>query len=504
MRPILAILAILLILLPGFPLKAQTSPPRPLAFTHVTVIDGTGAKPKTNQTVLVTGDRITAVGQTGKVKIPEDAQVVDATGKFLIPGLWDMHVHATTIPHFCALYIANGVTGVRDMFSPGVGALLPLRKQIGEGKAIGPRLVFAGRIVDGPQPVWQGSVEAKTVEEGRQAVHTVQKDGSDFVKVYSKLPRDVYIAIVDEAKKQKLPFAGHVPSSVRAAEASDLGQRSMEHLYEVLKGCSSQAEPIQKAFAEAVARLEKSQPDYGKQVAVLARERDQKIQDTYDPKIAAALFAKFKKNRTWQCPTLTVLRNIAFPDDKTITEDPRVNYLPTYATNSWGPNNDSRLRTWTPEDFERAKQNYRKHVELVGTMRKAGVEFLAGTDVMNPYCLPGFSLHDELALLVQAGLTPMEALQAATRNPARFFGNEKEMGTVQAGKLADLVLLDADPLQDIRNTTKIRAVVANGRTFDRAALDKLLADAEKAAGRKVTLLPEEEAALHAGCCPHVP
>jgi imidazolonepropionase-like amidohydrolase len=490
----------LLFLLLASPLQAQEQP-KPLAFIHVTVIDGTGAKPKTNQTVLITSDRITAVGQTGKVKLPDDAQVVDATGKFLIPGLWDMHVHATAIPHFATLYLANGVTGVRDMFSP-PASLFALRKRIQDGKALGPRIVAAGQIVDGQQPIWPGSIEAKTAEEGVRAVTTVKQAGSDFVKVYSKLSRDVYLAIVDEAKKQGIPFAGHVPRSVRASEASDAGQRSIEHLTQVLEDCSPQGESIRKEATDAAARLDKSRPDYTQQLLALVRQRDQKILDTYDPKLARALFAKFKKNQTWQCPTLLVLRNTALPNDTTITGDSRVKYLPPYAGNSWDPKNDFRFKTWTPDDFEMAKKTYRKNVELVGAMRKAGVEFLAGTDVMNPYCLPGFSLHDELALLVEAGLTPMEALQTATHNPARFFGKEKEMGTVQAGKRADLVLLDADPLLDIRHTTKIRAVVANGRLLDRAVLDKFLADAEKAAGRKVSHAHDAEAALHAGFHPH--
>jgi len=454
----------LALLLCALPLRAQS----PIALTHVTVIDGTGAKPKTDQAVLITGDRITAVGKTDRVALPEGTRVVDATGKFLIPGLWDMHVHGTGIPHFSELYVANGITGIRDMFSPTMAYVQMTRKAIESGQAVGPRIVAAGRIVDGPKPIWPGSVAVKDAEEGRKAVETVKKEGSDFVKVYSLLPRDAYFAIAEEAKKQGMVFAGHVPDVVSAAEASDAGQKSIEHLTGVLKACSSREADIMHPDAS----LSPEQRDDFVTQAEL---------EAYDDAKARALFARFKRNHTWQCPTLVVLHNIAYLNDKSVTEDSRIQYLPSYATGTWNPKNDFRFQNLPANYWTNAQKRYRKNLEIVGKMRKAGVEFLAGTDTMNPFCFPGFSLHDELAYLVEAGLTPMEALQSATLNPARYLGREKDLGTVAPGKLADLVLLDADPLQDIHNTIKIRAVFTNGRFNDRAVLDKMLNDAKAAA-----------------------
>jgi imidazolonepropionase-like amidohydrolase len=199
--------------------------------------------------------------------------------------------------------------------------------------------------------------------------------------------------------------------------------------------------------------------------------------ETFNAEKAAALFARFKRNHTWVCPTLAVERSVAFHDDPNLRNDPRLKYVPSQARTQWA----SGLKDETAEDLALQRSIYKKGVEIVGAMRRAGVEFLAGTDVPYLYLYPGFSLHDELVLLVGAGLTPMEALQAATLNPARFLGKEKELGTIEKGKLADLVLLDANPLADIRNTQTIQAVVVNGRLLDKKALDELLAQVEAAA-----------------------
>ncbi len=210
-------------------------------FTHVTVIDVTGMPSKSDMTVIVAGNRIEAIGKTGKVKTPKDAQIIDATGKYLIPGLWDMHVHTLSNERretFFPLFIANGVTGVRDM-----GTSTPLeqvnqfRREIADGTRLGPRIVTAGPIVDGPKPVNPTiSIGVANEIEARRAVRLLKQQGADFIKVYSTLPREAYFAIVDEAKKQGLAFAGHVPLSVTAAEASNAGQKSMEHMFGVLEG----------------------------------------------------------------------------------------------------------------------------------------------------------------------------------------------------------------------------------------------------------------------------
>jgi imidazolonepropionase-like amidohydrolase len=431
----------------------------------VTVIDGSGAGPKSGMTVVVSDGRIAAIGSAARTRSPLGAVEVDGRGKYLIPGLWDMHVHMTTTPGFTDLFLANGVTGVRDMFSYPED-IHPLREDIRSGKRAGPRIISAGRIVDGPKPIWPRSVAVKDEEEGRKAVLTVKSEGSDFVKVYSLLPRDAYFAIVKESARLGLPVVGHVPDSVTIREASDAGQRCIEHLTGVLAGCAPRVK----------------RPDPGGGTPELARRWAYltEIMDSYDEKSAADLFRLFKKNGTWHCPTLTVSRNIAGLNDSPISSEPRAKYVSSEIRSYWDPKNDFRFKNYRPETWTLWKRSYRMQKEIVGKMYRAGVQILAGTDVGNPYCLPGFSLHDELALLVECGLSPMAALQTATRNPARFLGLEKECGTITRGKRADLVLLDANPLEDIRNTSRVRAVLVGGKLMERAAINEILRKAEEA------------------------
>ena len=455
---------VLLLILPVL-LLARAKPDRtqaPIALTHVTVIDVTSGAPKRDTTVVIIGDRISAIGDSANVSVPADAQVVDASGKFLIPGLWDMHVHWYFRDTF-TLFIANGVTGVRQMF--GNSDLLRWRDQIAKGSLLGPRMFVASPIIDGPEPVWPNSISVSNENDGRKAVKRVKQWGADFVKVYSLLPHDAYFGIADAAKQEGITFVGHVPNSVSPREASDAGQKSIEHLTGILIECSDKETELRDKLVKA------DSPGARGRVQATALE-------TYDEKKAAKLFARFAKNHTWQCPTLTVLRSLAYLGDESFRRDGRQRYIPRQLLQRW------MLRANRNQgDNAGAKRCFQKQLEIVRAMRKAGVPILAGTDTGNPFCFPGFSLHDELALLVIAGLTPVEALRSATLNPATFFGLEQTLGTIEPGKIADLVLLDANPLDDIRNTQRINAVVLNGRLFDRKALDKMLDKAQGAANR---------------------
>jgi hypothetical protein len=433
------------------------------ALTHVNIIDVTRGELSRDTTVVITGDRISAIGASSTTPLPTDAKVIDATGQFLIPGLWDMHVHWYRRDMF-TLFLANGVTGVRQMF--GNSDLLRWREQIARGSLIGPRMVVASPIIDGPEPVWPNSIAVRTEEDGRKAVRRVKDWGADFVKVYALLPREAYFGIADEAKQQGISFVGHSPYSVSPEEASDTGQKSIEHLTGILMNCSAREKELRDQLVKA------DTPETRRRVHDTALE-------TYDHKKAAELFARFIKNLTWQCPTLTVLRSGANLREERFRQDGRLKYIPRQLQQRWA----IRITNQSEGDSARAKKSFQKDLEIVGAMRKAGVSILAGTDTGNPFCFPGFSLHEELALLVVAGLTPIEALRSATLNPANFFGLEKTMGTIEVGKVADLVLLGANPLEDIRNTQRIRAVLSNGRLFDRKALDKMLGDAEGAAKR---------------------
>jgi len=449
----------LLLLLPAL-LLAQSNGNRqaaPLVLAHVTIIDVTGGPSKPDMTVVIRGDRISDIGKAGEMTAPPDATVVDASGKFLIPGLWDMHVHWYNRDSF-TLFTANGVTGIREMF--GNSELLRLRDEIAKGSLTGPRMIVASPIIDGPQPVWPNSIAVSNEDEGRKAVRKVKEWGADFVKVYSLLPRDAYFGIADESKRQGISFVGHVPFTVSAAEASDAGQKSIEHLTGVLLACSYNETELRNEIVKARAPGARS------------RREGENLRETFSDRKAKDLFARFVKNQTWQCPTLTVLRSNAYLGDQSFRNDARLKYVPRPMRERWGQ------RIANQNQSEYAKKMFKKEVEIVGAMQRAGVPLLAGTDTGNPFCFPGFSLHDDLALMVIGGLTPVEALRAATLNPAKFLGLDKTLGTIEPGKIADLVLLDADPLADIRNTQKINAVISNGRLFDRKALNKMLERAE--------------------------
>ena len=257
----------------------------------------------------------------------------------------------------------------------------------------------------------------------------------------------------------------------------------MEHLYGILESCSTNEAEVRKEVEQAA-----KNPDTWSAWGTVVRTTDrlygrQAREKTYSAEKCAALFARFVRNGTWQCPTLVLRRAFALREDDSFRNDARLKYIPQSEVKGWDAPTDTRNANLTAEEVANRKIRLEKETELVGEMRRAGVKILAGTDLGNPYVYPGFSLHDELALLVRAGLTPLEALQTATVNPARFFGQEKEFGTIEKGKLADLVLLEANPLEDIGNTRRVNAVVVNGRYLPQEALRKLLAEVEAAASR---------------------
>ncbi len=449
-----------------------------LAFIHVTVIDMTGAPPRPDMTVLIEGGRITSLGRTGRVRVPRGARVVDAAGKYLIPGLWDMHVHITETERSLPMFVANGVTGVRN--TGGVAEdLFRWRAEVAAGRLLGPRIVACGPVVDGENPSHPDhSVVVRNAAEGRAAVDALKRQGADFVKVYDGVPRDAYFAIADESRRLRLPFAGHVPMSVTTAEASDAGQSSIEHLGSILEGSSTAERELRSRVGTP------AQPGDFSAIPRRIAARGTRTLDTYSDEKARELFKRLVRNHTWQVPTLLVKKIWAHVDDISAVEDARFRYVPQSVREEWSPQHQLLFRYRTPEFIVYNKRLFEKEMALVGAMHRAGVGFMTGTDVGGAYTYYGFSLHDELALFVEAGFTPMEALRAATSNPARFLGESSSRGTVERGKLADLVLLEADPLADIGNTRRVNAVVLNGRYLPKEALQRMLAEAEAAARRR--------------------
>lgn len=385
-----------------------------LAITHVTVID---ANVQRDVNVVIRDQRIESVGKNAP---PKDAKIIDGRGKFLIPGLWDMHVHLSyTTPSALPVYIANGVTSVRDMGSS-LSEIDDWRARINAGVLTGPRILRVGPILNG-KSFNRFQMVAGTPEEARGVVRALKQVGVDFIKVHRRVPRDTYFAIIDEAKKNGLNVVGHIPMTVTPEEASDAGQATIEHTETIFEGTFAAALPEKADLAAEVRKWRASDA-------------------------ASNLFKKFAANHTAFDPTLVAH-----------VPNPNTQYVAASVKKEF-PNPQ-------PDD----KEIVAEFVEVVRAAHDAGVTIVAGSDTGGPR-VPGFTLHGELALLVQSGLTPLDAIQAATINAARVTGRDKDLGTIEAGKLADLVLLDANPLDDIHNTTRIHAVIANGKMFDPAAL----------------------------------
>jgi imidazolonepropionase-like amidohydrolase len=440
-----------------------------LAIIHVNLIDATGAPVQADMTVIVQGKQILQLGKSASTTVPKAARVVDGRGKYLIPGLWDMHVHeifGAWLPEdekiTPVLFVANGVTGVRDMG----GDLEPLKKwraRIAEGKLLGPRMIIAGPMLDGPIPQFPSSAPVKDAAEGRRIVDELQKNGADFIKIQSLIPRDGYFAAADEARKLGIVFAGHVPDKVRATEASNAGQKSIEHLTGVFEGCSTVEDELM--------------------AAPRGPGRDRFL-STYDPERAKALIALFLKNQTWQVPTLYWERGEWLIEQTNSGPDPLEKYAPVaWRDRTWPMFTRDISKGWSTDPVADREKFFQAELKMVGEMNRAGVPILAGTDTAaGVRVYPGFSLHDELELLVRAGLTPMEALQAATLNAGKYL-DLADTGTIEKGKRADLVLLDSNPLVDIKNTRTIQSVVLAGRYFSRTDLDHLLHQVEEAAAK---------------------
>jgi imidazolonepropionase-like amidohydrolase len=436
---------------------AQAAAPT-LVFAHVSVIDATGTPAQADMSVIVSDGRIIDVEKSSKAHIPEHATVVEARGKYLIPGLWDMHVHTAFgewIPpdeNTLRLFVANGVTGVRDMGSD-LAVVEKWRAEIAGGKLRGPRMIIAGPMLDGPTPRFPASAPIANAADGARVVSELKAQGVDFIKIQSLIPRDGYFAAAKRARELGITFVGHVPDAVRASEASNAGQRSIEHFTGIFEGCSTIED-----------QLIKGPKSLGRNVS------------TFDPARAKALIALMARNQTWQVPTLVWERGQWLIDAIDKSHDPLTQYAPAaWRKRTWPMFTDSILKDMDTDPLPVRKRFVQMELDMTLAMFKAGVPFMAGTDTAaGVHVFPGFSLHEELALFVKAGLTPMQALQTATLNPAKFLGREAEMGTIEKNKVADLVLLDANPLDAIENTRRIRGVVLAGRYYSRADLDRML------------------------------
>jgi imidazolonepropionase-like amidohydrolase len=451
----------------------QPSCDRPIVIVHATIINPGSSSVQADRAIVISGDRIVSVSDAGAFRSPPSARVIDATGQYLIPGLWDMHVHSAFGDWFpggrdiiLPLFIVNGVTGVRDMGGD-TPILLDWRKDITNGRIIGPRMLISGPMLDGYLPNgklrFPSSLPVTSAASAIAAVDSLKTQNVDFIKVQSVISRDSYIAAAAEAHKQGLPIVGHVPDKVRIREVVEAGQKSIEHLMGIFEGCSTEEDKFVKGK--------------GSLKLLLA---------TQDPEKCASLIEMLAKSGTWQVPTLAWQRGGTFLDQRDLEHQPLDKYVPAYWRNvTWRRFTEDMMPDLLRDPLPLRQEYFNRNLQMVGALHRAGVPFLAGTDAApGVYIMPGFSLHDELANFVEAGFTPIESLQTATSNPARFLGMEASLGSVGAGKRADLVLLEANPLADIANTRTIKAVIAGGRLFDRAALERILSDVEAAAKKQ--------------------
>ena len=421
-------------------LTAATAPKQAgtIAFVGGTLVDGTGGAPVADATVVVSGDRIVAAGPSAKVMAPKGATVVDARGKTILPGLWDMHAHFQQV-EWGPVYLAAGVTTVRDCANE-LDFVVAARDAIASGKGVGPRLLLAG-IVDSDSPGAIGIHRANTPDEARAVVARYKQAGFQQIKIYQSFKRELIPVISAEAHRNGMTLTGHVPSGVEAVDAVDAGMDQINHLHAI-------AWPL---MPHEKLRAAKSADE----AAALLRAVDENSED------AQRIYKRLAEKRTVVDPTMALNEWLWRPAEVPLaTVEPGAAMLPAPLA---GPLS----HTGAPPDRAAASQaRFDLYLRIVGALHRAGVTIVAGTD----QAIPGHSLHREIELYVRAGMTPMEAILSATSVPARAMGLEKETGTIAVGKSADVLLVDGNPLANISDIRKVRYVVARGKLYEPAPL----------------------------------
>lgn len=435
---------------------------RTLAIENVAMVDVVRGRVIGPRSILIVNGRIAKMGEPNAVTVPVGAVQIDGRGSFLIPGLVDMHVHLFNNATHRApndwmfpLFVANGVTRVREMAAtPGdFSTMEGWRVAVARGELIAPRVVAVGVPVNGDS----GAIVRRQVREARDA-------GADFIKVFSDIEEVQWRAAIDEARRLRIPLCGHIPAGISVLVAARAGQRSDEHLTQVYEACSSK----EKDF------LASRQSLNGEEFVQLRDTQEQEVLESYDQQVCNQVAAALAKTAQVQVPTLTLAHFEARGERTQFRGDPRWRYLRSDEQTRWEKYLEEEL------DMKLVTERWEVSLKIAKTLHHAGIRILAGSDSPMPLVYPGWALHKELELLVEAGLSPAEALRAATIGPAQFLGLSNSSGTIAVGKQADLVLLDDDPLRDIRNTQRIRGVILNGRWLSRTDLDALLDSAASA------------------------
>lgn len=398
--------------------------PIDLVFKNVNIITMTSDEVLENQSVYISNGIIKEIASFDTLLITDETTIIDAAGKFLLPGFNDMHVH-TNFPGDLAVYLANGVTTVRNMW--GTPWHIDIREDIKSGKLLGPHFYTSGPITDGQYEYWEGSRILTDINEVETYVNGIIEDGYDYIKVYSFLSAEVFTKIMEEANKHNAVVVGHVPFTVKVEDAISLGMQSIEHF------------------------------------------RGYDLRKNYSKHIKREVVELTVSSGVWNCPTLIASRDytelqykLVYPEEYTLAGNPEWKYV-----------HPDEIKWWT-EDVFGFDSKFTDARIFLKILHDAGANIVSGTDVI----LKGFSLHEEFELMNEAGLTPYEVLLTTTINPARMLGIEDITGTIEVGKNADLVLLDKNPLVDIKNTQTISGVVTQGKWLDREILDAMLKHVE--------------------------
>ena len=445
---------------------------------HVAIVDIEHGRITSNQAVATKGEWIVAVGKDAEIAAAwAGARRVDGEGQYLIPGLWDMHVHfgggAELIEENKALlplYVAYGVTTVRDCSGDLANEVLSWRREIAEGRLFGPRLLSSGPKIEGIKPVWKGTLETGSEAEVDQAIAKLVALKVDFVKITDNtLKPELFLYAVRKARAAGLRVSGHIPMALTVGQAVDAGISSIEHLDYAHKAGAKDEARIAADFAAG--RINRA-------------EATTQIHASFDEATAMASYSRLRDRGVFVTPTLNIERLIAFLDSDDHSKDEFLAYIGPGLRKTYQWRIDRAAKA-TPGEIEARHREYRETAAVMPMLEKAGVTIMAGTDAgfLNSFDYPAIGLHQELALYVGNGLTPAEALAAATRAGPKWFDALDRYGSVEVGKQADLVLLGANPLENIRATSVINAVVLRGALQDRATLDKLLSDAKAQVAR---------------------
>ena len=412
-----------------------------IAFVNVTIIPMDRDRTIPGQTVLVKNDRIVQIGDWKKVVVPENVETIKGKNLFLMPGLADMHVHLHSKAD-ALLMVANGITTVRNM--RGTSLHLSWRPQIEKGKILAPSIYSCGSILDGNPPTGENVTVLQTAEEIETSIAHQKRLGFDCVKVYNRLSPAVYEQIVSTAHRQNLTVAGHVPFSVGLSGALAMGQDSIEHLTGYMNALRITPGTSGVIDQEKIPELAK----------------------------------KTQKAGVWNCPTLVVQQRLTDAGENfdKLIQQPEIRYVAPSRLSMWNPSRSARFQAMNQEDFESARRGIHVLKELTRTLQKSGARLLLGTDAPSYFVVPGFSAHQELQNLVNAGLSPFQALQAATTNPAEFLKGLSEFGTVETGKRADLLLIKCNPLKNISCAKQLAGVMLRGHWISENRIQEMLKD----------------------------